>query len=63
MEINFNKIEENMLKELSEKYKDLDSGDYTAELALVIRESAIKESIRVLKKYHEELINQLNIKF
>lgn len=62
MEINFNKIEEKMLKELSEKYKNLDSEDYTAELALGIRESAIKESIGVIKEYHEELIRQLNIK-
>ncbi|HFL2520411.1 TPA: hypothetical protein ACG3HB_000609 [Clostridioides difficile] len=62
MEINFNKIEENMLKELSEKYKNLNNKDYTTELALSIRESAIKESVRVLKEYHEELIKQLNIK-
>ncbi|MGX4591230.1 hypothetical protein ACWJU5_14085 [Clostridioides difficile] len=51
-----------MLKELSEKYKNLNSEDYTTELALSIRESAIKESVRVLKEYHEELIKQLNIK-
>lgn len=62
MEINFNKIEEKMLKELSEKYKNLNSENYTTELALSIRESAIKESVRVLKEYHEELIKQLNIK-
>ncbi|MCI9976429.1 hypothetical protein JY742_09880 [Clostridioides difficile] len=62
MEINFNKIEENMLKELNEKYKNLDNEDYTTELALGIRESAIKESVRVIKEYHGELIKQLNIK-
>ncbi|HBF7929130.1 TPA: hypothetical protein ACVT6Z_001387 [Clostridioides difficile] len=51
-----------MLKELNEKYKNLDNEDYTTELALGIRESAIKESVRVIKEYHGDLIKQLNIK-